>query len=99
MGVYLTSSQSLDCSVASDSSCGELISARDNKQLLSGDSDEFNTASGSYNKVDSADLQILNTYFNQPATGPAISADFNLDGSVDISDLEILGKNYSSVGD
>ena len=98
-GVTLSQSQVLDCTVPSDSACGELITQRDTKLLLSGDSDGFTTSSGSYNRVDSADLQVLATYFNQPATGQAQAADFNIDSNVDISDLEILGKNYLQLGD
>ncbi|OGK46614.1 hypothetical protein A2963_02690 [Candidatus Roizmanbacteria bacterium RIFCSPLOWO2_01_FULL_40_13] len=98
-GVNLIQGQTLDCTVTSDPACGELIDLRDIKILESGDSDGFNTSSGSYNKVDSADLQVLNQYFNQPAIDAAAGADFNLDGNVDISDLEILGKNYALVGD
>src|SRR3989338_1567855 len=97
--LMLTQSQTLDCTVVSNTACGELISQRDNKPLLSGDSDGFTVNSGSYNKVDSADLYVLATHFNQPATGQASFADFNLDGAEDISDLEILGKNYGIVGD
>lgn len=98
-GVYLTQSQILDCTVVSNSACGELISQRDNKLLFSGDSDGFNTASGSFNKVDSADLQVLATYYNQASAGQASFADFNLDNQVNIGDLEILGKNYGKNGD
>ena len=98
-GVNLAQSQTLDCTVTSNVSCGELISARDSKLLFSGDSDGFTAESGSFNKVDSADLQVLAGFFNQPATGQASGADFNLDSVVDISDLEILGKNYGLQGD
>ena len=98
-GVSLAQSQTLDCTVAINPSCGELISQRDNKPLASGDGDGFTVSSGSYNKVDSADLQVLATHFNRPATGQSTSADFNFDGIVNISDLEILGKNYGAVGD
>ena len=98
-GITLTQSQTLDCTVASAANCGELITDRDVKLLFSGDSDGFNTGSGSYNKIDSADLQVLATYFNQAATAQASTADFNIDSRVDISDLEILGRNYSQQGD
>ena len=98
-GVSLTPLQELDCTVGSNLACGELISQRNNKPLWSGDSDGFDTGSGSYNKVDSADLSVLTTYYNQPGSGAAAAADFNFDGQVDISDLEILGKNYTRVGD
>lgn len=98
-GINLTQSQMLDCTVTSNAACGELISQRDNKLLLSGDSDGFTITSGSYNKIDSADLQVLASFFNQSATGNAQQADFNLDGSINISDLEILGRNYGGRGD
>ena len=97
--VTLSQTQTLDCTVASDVHCGELITQRDSKLLLLGDSDGFITSSGSYNKIDSADLQILASYFNQPGTGAAVVVDFNYDGNVDIGDLEILGKNYGQQGD
>ena len=96
--VMLSQSQVLDCTVSTNQNCGELSSQIDNKVLLSGDTDAFNTASGSYNKVDSADLQVLSQYFNQSAVSQASVADFNLDGAVNISDLEILGKNYGLQG-
>jgi len=97
-GVVLTPQQELDCIVGANASCGGLISQRDAKPLWSGDSDGFDTGSGSYNKVDSADLQILTQQFNRPASGFP-SADFNLDGQIDINDLEIMGKNYGQIGD
>ena len=97
--VTLTGSQTLDCTVASNPACGELISQKDTKLLLSGDSDGFIASSGSYNKIDSADLQALASFFNQPATGQAARTDFNLDSNVNVSDLEILGRNYGGVGD
>ena len=98
-GVSLTQTQTLDCTVGSDAACGDLISLRDTKILESGDSDGFDLNSGSYNKIDSADLQVLTLYFNQSAVDLATSADFNVDGFVDISDLEIIGKNYTLQGD
>ena len=97
-GVNLVQSQMLDCTVASNPACGELISRRDVKLLLSGDSDGFTSTSGSYNRVDSADLQLLSTYFNRIAIVNTANADFNLDGAVNISDLEILGNNYGVAG-
>ena len=98
-GIALTQSQTLDCTVASDPACGELILARDTKLILLGDSDEFQTSSGSYNKIDAADLQVLASQFNTQAPSSGPSADFNFDGNVDVSDLEILGKNYGQRGD
>ena len=97
--VTLTSSQTLDCTVASNSACGELISQRDTKTLLSGDTDGFNSQSGSFNKVDSADLQVLASQFNSQPPSTGQSSDFNLDSQVNISDLEILGRNYSKSGE
>lgn len=94
-GVTLTKSQSLDCTAAS-TACGELSTAVDQKPLVSGDSDGFNTVSGSYNKIDSADLTLVGLYFNR---GNIPQADFNMDGTVDIKDLEIIGKNYGMNGD
>ncbi len=93
--VTLTPSASLDCT-ATNSSCGELNSQTDTKTLLSGDSDGFNTSSGSYNKIDSADLQALASQYNSGSGG---TADFNFDGQVNISDLDILGRNYGLQGD
>ena len=98
-GVNLTRGTTLDCTVTSNLNCGELISQRDSKLMLTGDSDGFDTASGSYNKVDSADLSVLATYYNQAASGGGAAADFNYDSRVDIGDLEILGRNYSQSGD
>ena len=98
-GVNLVRSQTLDCTVANNPACGELIGQRDVKLLLSGDSDGFTSTSGSYNRVDSADLQLLSTYFNRIAIVNAANADFNLDGTVNIKDLDILGKNYGQRGD
>jgi len=100
-GVSLSQSQILDCTVGSDPACGGLTSQIDSKVLESGDSDGFNTNSGSYNRIDSADLQVVSTYFNifvadQPA---AAVADYNYDGIVDISDLDIVGKNHGLQGD
>ena len=98
-GVNLTRGTTLDCTVTSNLNCGELISQRDSKLMLTGDSDGFDSASGSYNKVDSADLQQLTIYYNRPAGGQASLVDFNLDGFVDIGDLEILARNYAKTGD
>lgn len=93
--VYLRRGMVLDCSLNAGE-CGELTSQRDFKLFFGGDADGFNTLSGSYNRVDSADLTILANYFNRntPST-----ADFNMDGKVDIADLEILGRNYTKQGD
>ncbi|MBI4226605.1 hypothetical protein HY612_05840 [Candidatus Roizmanbacteria bacterium] len=96
--VRLTQNQTLDCTSGSNSNCGDMLTP-DNKPLLSGDSDGFNAASGSYNKIDSADLQVLASQFNTQAPTSGPSADFNLDGQVNISDLDILGKNYGKLGD
>jgi|SRR3989344_3002710 len=98
-GVYLSPSQSLDCRNTGNYACGELASGRDYKLLLSGDSDGFNQSSGSYNRIDSVDLHSLSIYFNQWAFGLATGTDFNLDGAVDIRDLDIFGKNYGQSGD
>ncbi len=97
--VVLSQYQILDCSVIINLSCGELITQRDNKLLFSGDSDGFNTSSGSYNKIDSADLYVLASQFNTQAPSSGPSADFNLDGQVNINDLDILGRNYGLQGD
>jgi len=97
--VSLTQSQTLDCALTSNPSCGELITQRDSKPLLSGDTDGFNLQSGSFNKIDSADLQTLASQFNSPPPTAGSSSDFNLDGQVNITDLEILGRNYGSSGD
>lgn len=97
--IFLTKGQTLDCLNTANTDCGELINQVDNKPSFSGDSDGFNVSSGSYNKIDSADLQVLSLYFNQPAGGSATAANFNLDDQVDIMDLEILGKNYFLTGD
>ncbi|MBI4009322.1 hypothetical protein HY357_03745 [Candidatus Roizmanbacteria bacterium] len=94
--VVLTQGQTFDCLVVSNTFCGELITLRDSKLLFSGDADRFNTSSGSYNKVDSADLQVLVSEFNTSGTK---RSDFNLDGRVNISDLDILGRNYGKQGD
>ncbi|OGK14161.1 hypothetical protein A3B40_01195 [Candidatus Roizmanbacteria bacterium RIFCSPLOWO2_01_FULL_37_16] len=97
--VTLTPQQILDCTQIVNLLCGELISQKDSKPLVSGDTDGFAQSSGSYNKIDSADLQILASQFNTspPTAGP--SSDFNLDSQINILDLEILGKNYGGVGD
>lgn len=97
--ITLNQGQTLDCITTADSACGDLFSSTDVKLLDSGDSDGFDTASGSYNLIDSADLQVVNQFFNQPAGSGPYSADFNLDGQVNISDLEIIGKNYGISGD
>ncbi len=97
--VNLTPGVSLNCVSTTNPDCGDLISQVDSKLLESGDSDGFDTSSGSYNLIDSADLQVLNQFFNQPAGAAQYSADFNLDGQVNISDLEIIGKNYGLQGD
>lgn len=85
----------VDCALNAGE-CGDLASQRDFKLFFGGDADGFNTLSGSYNRVDSADLSMLASYFNRntPST-----ADFNMDGKVDIADLEILGRNYTKQGD
>ena len=98
-GVNLIKGVTLDCTLTNNSNCGELITQRDSKLMFSGDSDGFDTASGSYNKIDSADVQVLSIFFNSAAAGPAAAADFNLDGQVSIDDLEILGRNYGFIGD
>ena len=98
-GVNLTQSQTLDCVVGEDTACGELISKRDSKLLLSGDSFGFNTGSGSYNRINSADLQALSAYFNKSSAESASAVDLNIDGKVNIGDLEVFGKNYGLQGD
>ncbi|OGK43823.1 hypothetical protein A3B40_01100 [Candidatus Roizmanbacteria bacterium RIFCSPLOWO2_01_FULL_37_16] len=66
---------------------------------MTGDSDGFQTQSGSFNKIDSADLQVLSSQFNtQPPPTTGSSSDFNLDSQVNILDLEILGRSYGISG-
>lgn len=100
--VNLTQGELRDCSgITLDNNCGELVTVTNaDRMLYSGDSDGFDNASGSYNKVDSADLQTLVTYFNQAASSlnQSYGVDFNMDGQVNISDLEILARNYGKMG-
>lgn len=98
-GVYLIPGQILDCINTIVASCGELVTKLDIKQLNSGDSDGFTVSSGSYNKIDSADLQKLAIYFNQPISLASSYADFNIDNQININDLEILGRNYGLQGE
>lgn len=88
--VTLTAGGTLDC-VNQTSSCGDFVQFN-SKPLLSGDTDGFNELSGSFNKIDSADLEVLKNKFNTIQGG---NTDFNLDGKVDLTDLDILGKNYN----
>ncbi|OGK27766.1 hypothetical protein A3C28_03890 [Candidatus Roizmanbacteria bacterium RIFCSPHIGHO2_02_FULL_39_9] len=99
--VNLIQGELRDCSgVTLDNNCGELVGVTNaDRALYSGDSDGFNNESGSYNKIDSADLQVLITYYNQTASTDASRAvDFNMDGQIDINDFEILAKNYGLQG-
>lgn len=99
--IYLNKGSQINCvdlNQQNNTNCGEFTQA-ENKPMFSGESFGLDKTSDSYNKIDSADLQILVIYLNQVAAGLAASADFNLDGQVDISDLEIVGKNYGKVGD
>lgn len=92
-GVTLTMSQTLICTGDSGPDCGTLITERENKPLLSGDSDGFADGAGhdSFNATDMLDVQ---KYVNNN-----LSADFNLDGSVELLDLSILAGNFGKTGE
>lgn len=93
--VLLTPGELLSCP-AGGSACGEFQNYAA-KPLLSGDSDGFNTSSGSYNRVDIADFA---KYLSERSGNTASrTADFNLDGTVNTADLGILARNFNKVGD
>jgi len=97
INVELQQGQTLDCTSAfPPSSCGDLANFS-TKPLFSGDSDAYNTTSGSYNKIDIADFQ---RYVEARFSNYNVSlSDFNLDGVINTSDLGILAKNYGKYGD
>src|SRR3989339_328910 len=102
--VTLHVGQTIDCAKnVPDNECGSLKDSH-LSPLYGGDSDGFNDGtngtipSGSYNKIDVADLQkIVVGYMVVPMPSEP-NADFNLDGKIDIFDLGILGKNFGRVG-
>lgn len=92
----------IECAVSARPSkdCGELVTLRDLKPLLSGDSDGFLDGSASYNVVDIRDLDYLASRFRRTVEkGGERWADFDLDGVVNQFDLAVLTKNYGITGD
>jgi len=94
-GVILSKGEMTDCTQAANAMCGEFVSRVDAKPLLSGDTDGFTTANESYNKIDENDMTLINNAFDVPNA----AADVNMDGQVNIQDLNIVGKNYGVHGD
>jgi len=94
--VTFIQNQVLDCTATNPSgNCGEFKTKIDAKSFISGDTDGTNKDSDSYSKIDSIDLQVMSIKYGTNA----IEADFNLDGTVDILDLDIMGKNYGLHGE
>ncbi|MBI2028818.1 hypothetical protein HYT02_00165 [Candidatus Gottesmanbacteria bacterium] len=95
--VTLTKGQLADCTGTSVGSCGELVSQRDIKTFISGDSDGFDRNSFSFNKIDVNDYD---NYLRERFGGVNnLLTDFNGDGQVNVSDLAIWAKNYFVNGD
>jgi len=92
--VVLNTGSVLDCTTE-NTSCGDLkpsSSLLSGKSLLLGDTDTF-----SYNWINIADFDILVSEFLGRVTTKY--TDFNLDNSVDVLDLEVLGLNFNKRGD
>jgi len=92
--VSLVSGSVLDCTIE-NTSCGDmkpsssLLSVR---ALLLGDTDNY-----SYNWINIADFdKLVEEFLGRVSTK---YTDFNLDGSVDVLDLEVLGLNFNKRGD
>jgi len=92
--VVLNTGSVLDCTLE-NTSCGDLkpsLSLQSTKALLLGDTDTY-----SYNWINIADFDKLVEEFLGRVTTKY--TDFNLDNSVDVLDLEVLGLNFNKRGD